>query len=298
MISAAELSLSDREISRGGSNPSSPRIALLDSYDGHNLGDASIQDAMVTNIGLRLPNAQFYGITLNSENFIDQHGVGGFPLVARYIPLFGMSHGRFAEQLKEGEDPGRVVGCGREIKSALKRVPMLRQCLPVLAIIPQEICHLVAGYRFLRTKDLLVVSGGGQLNEEWGGAWGHPFALFKWAALARIAGVPYVFASVGTGRVVSSASRMFVSAALRMARYRSYRDKNTREVAAGLIGRAAADPVVPDLAFSLPSSELSHKTGRSLRLALLRMPNPGGLLRTALSTTATCGKWRRSYRVS
>jgi polysaccharide pyruvyl transferase WcaK-like protein len=260
-ISTGEFSSLGHKISRGGSPSSSPRIALLDSYLGNNLGDASIQDAMIANIGLRLPNAQFYGITLNSENFVDQHGVGAFPLVARYIPSYGMSHERYAEQPKERESPRRAVAWGRAIKSALKRVPILRLCLPALATIPREIFHVVGGYRFLRGKDLLVVSGGGQLSEEWGGAWGHPFALFKWAVLARFARVPYVFASVGSGVVTSRAGRLFVSAALRMARYRSYRDKNTREIATGLMGRVAADPVVPDLAFSLPSSELPPPSG-------------------------------------
>jgi polysaccharide pyruvyl transferase WcaK-like protein len=260
MISAADLSLGSK-ISRPSSQLSSPRIVLLDCYHGGNLGDASIQDAMVTNIGLRLPNAEFYGITLNSENFVGQHGVGAFPLAARHIRWYGMSYGRYSEQRGEEKRPGRVVALGRQIKGALKRVRILRQCLPVLAIIPREIFHMVAGYRFLRRKDLLVVSGGGQLNEEWGGAWGQPFALFKWAVLARIARVPYAFASVGTGKVKSRTSRLFVSAALHMACYRSYRDKNTREIATGLMGGAAADPIAPDLAFSLPSSELPLPAG-------------------------------------
>jgi polysaccharide pyruvyl transferase WcaK-like protein len=255
MISTPDLSPLGSKISLGGSQLS-PRIALLDCYHGSNLGDASIQDSMVANLGIRLPNTEIYGITLNSKNFVDQHGVGAFPLAARYIRWYGMSYGRYAEQPKEQESHGRVVAWGREIKSALKRVPILNRCLPVLAIIPQEILHVVGGYRFLRTKDLLVVSGGGQLNEEWGGAWGQPFALFKWAVLARIARVPYAVASVGTGKVTSGISRLFVASTLRMACYRSYRDKNTREIATGLMQGAAADPVAPDLAFSLPSSEL------------------------------------------
>jgi polysaccharide pyruvyl transferase WcaK-like protein len=42
-----------------------------------------------------------------------------------------------------------------------------------------------------------------------------------------------------------------------MARYRSYRDENSKKVVvARLLGRAVSDPVVPDLAFSLPSSAL------------------------------------------
>jgi polysaccharide pyruvyl transferase WcaK-like protein len=256
MISAADLALLGSKIGSPRNELGSHRVVLLDCYHGGNLGDASIQDAMVINMRLKLPNAEFYGITLNSENFVHQHGVGAYPLAARQISWYGMSYGRYSEQGGKEERPGRVAPLGRQIKGALKRVPVLRQCLPVLAIIPREIFHAVAGYRFLRRKDLLVVSGGGQLNEEWGGAWGQPFALFKWAVLARMARVPYAFASVGSGKVESRTSRLFVSAALHMACYRSYRDKNTKEIATRLMARAAADPVAPDLAFSLPSSEL------------------------------------------
>lgn len=85
---------------------------------------------------------------------------------------------------------------------------------------------------------------------------GHPFALFKWAILSRLARVPFVVVSVGAGKLSSGISRYFLSVALRAAAYRSYRDKKSREIAAGLRHRAGLDPVVPDLAFSLPSSEL------------------------------------------
>src|SRR5215813_12015498 len=45
------------------------RIALLTPYNGGNFGDAAIQDAMIANIRLRLPGAQFSGICLNCDNF-------------------------------------------------------------------------------------------------------------------------------------------------------------------------------------------------------------------------------------
>lgn len=122
--------------------------------------------------------------------------------------------------------------------------------------LPREIHHSIQGYHFLRAHNLLIVSGGGQLDEEWGGPWGHPFALFKWAVLARVARVPYAVASVGACKVTSSVSRLFLSAALGMARYRSYRDENSKKFVVGLMDRAVRDSVVPDLAFSIPPSEL------------------------------------------
>ena len=60
-----------------------PRVALVTPYDGGNLGDAAIQDSMISNLRLRMPDVQFLGITLNGDNFVTQHGATvTFPLLA------------------------------------------------------------------------------------------------------------------------------------------------------------------------------------------------------------------------
>jgi len=242
------------------------RIALLTPYSGGNLGDAAIQDAIIANLRLRVPNLQFSGLTLNGDNFVERHGTCAFPLYASCRPLYGL-HRRRVTDPRHGGSSARPPSATRltSLKQMLSRAPGLGWCLkaihPLAERVYGELLHSVLGYRFLRKHHLLIVSGGGQLDEEWGGPWGHPFALFKWAVLAWIARVPYVVASVGACKINSAACRLFLSAALRMARYRSYRDKNSREIAAGLLRRAAQDPVVPDMAFSLPSSELPPPAG-------------------------------------
>lgn len=232
-----------------------PRIALLTPYNGGNLGDAAIQDAMIANIRLRLPAAEFSGICLNCENFIDRHGIAAFPLCAGAKRFYSMSNVRMSD---------RHTAASREskrwttvIKRALRRVPVLGWSLKAIWGCLREVGHWVKGYRFLKTQDLLIVSGGGQLNEVWGGPWSQPLALFKWATLARIAQIPYVIASVGVGTGRSRIARFFLSNALRIAAYRSYRDRHTREFAAGLASIAIQDPIVPDLALSLRVSRLS-----------------------------------------
>jgi polysaccharide pyruvyl transferase WcaK-like protein len=245
-----------------------PRIALLTPYTGANLGDASIQDAMIANIGCRLPGVEFCGITLNCDNFVERHGIGAFPLLAHL-----QVRGTFQESF---EDSNKYDSFGtthsysssvisiNKLKTLLRATPALgrwlkvvRRIVNVLARIPLEVCHSIAGYRFLRTQHLLIVCGGGQLNEEWGGAWQHPFGLFKWAVLAKLARVPYAVSSVGAVKITSSASRIFVTAALRMACYRSYRDTHSKDIVTALLEQAGGDPVVPDLAFSIPSSALT-----------------------------------------
>jgi len=258
---------SARQSSREGRSAACPRIALLSPYSGGNFGDAAIQDAMITNIGLRLPNVQISGVSLNCDNFARRHRVTrAFPLLA-HIRLYGIfcpGVGQRPTTSWLGQRPTTKGDNNRGsnkrlsgVKRALKKLPVLWQCLKILARCSIEAQHFVQGLRFIRTQDLLVVSGGGQLEEVYDGAWRHPFGLFKWAVLARFARVPYVVVSVGLGKVDSTPSRLLLSAALRMARYRSYRDEHSKKlVVARLLGRAVSDPVVPDLAFSLPSSTL------------------------------------------
>jgi polysaccharide pyruvyl transferase WcaK-like protein len=245
------------------------RIALLTPYSGNNLGDAAIQDAIIANIRPRFPNAAFSGISLNCANFLERHGTNAFPLHATNRPYCGMSDQEklettgSAERTPQGSDQGKVRLM--PIRNVLSRVPLLGWCLKKIylggKVVWGEGRHAVEAYRFLRAHDLLVVSGGGQLDDEWGGPWGHPFALFKWSVLARIARIPCGIASVGVGKVTSIKSRWFLSAALRMARYRSYREKNTRKAAASLLPQAEADSVIPDLALSLRDSQLPEPAG-------------------------------------
>jgi polysaccharide pyruvyl transferase WcaK-like protein len=238
-----------------------PRIVLLTPYNGGNLGDAVIQDSVIANLRLRLPDAQFSGVSLNSDNFIARHGVEGFALLETDSPFYRMAHGRVEDWR---EDSGEPNDKGR-IRSLVTSVPLIGNVLKLIyggvKRLRREIHHSIGAYRFLRTKDLLMVSGGGQLDEEWGGPWHHPYALFKWAVLARLVGIPYVVASVGACKAKSRTSRFFLSWALGMADYRSYRDKNSRDIAASLRASAAEDKIVPDLAFSLPSSELPPSAG-------------------------------------
>ena len=253
------------------SNERDCRIALLTPYDGGNLGDAAIQDAMIENIRRRLPRVRLSGISLSSESFLKQHGVESFPLCETDRPFYRMARGA-SKELPTEEQPsipatGRLAVPIRAAKTILRRVPFLKAGLKTARAGMKEVRHWIEGYRFLRTQDLLIVSGGGQLDEEWGGPWGHPFALFKWAILARMARVPYAIASVGTCKVHSATSRLFVSVALSLARYRSYRDTNSRDLAAGFLPRVSSDPIVPDLAFGLSVSELQQSTSIRLRAA-------------------------------
>ena len=244
------------------------RVALLTPYGGANFGDAAIQDAVIANLRSRLINLCVSGITLSSDNFLERHGERAFPLCASSVPFYGMYNPWKSEQIDNNDSQlnARVSkGWRNALKESLRKIPgarlLGRKLQPYFATIRREVRHTVQGFRFLRTQDLLIVSGGGQLDEEWGGPWGHPYCLFKWAMIAKFARIPFAIVSVGAGKTASPLSRFFLSIALRLARYRSYRDMNSRSIATNCLSRAGEDAVVPDLAFSLSSSVLPSSAG-------------------------------------
>ena len=249
-------------------NSNCPRAAVLTPYTGGNFGDAAIQDALIANLRTRLPDIQISGISLNSDNFLKRHGTDAFPLCALKIPFYEMYNPWRPEESGEAERStadklsSRV---SRFLRGGLRRIPGARRIGKKLqfyfANTRQELAHILDGYRFLRSQELLIVSGGGQFDEEWGGAWGHPYSLLKWAILARFARIPFVIASVGVGKVGSATSRFFLGMTLRLARYRSYREVHSQRAAAKWYRGAQKDLVIPDLAFSLPPALMPPSSG-------------------------------------
>ena len=249
-------------------NQRPPRIALLTPYTGGNLGDAAIQDGAILNLRSRLPDVEFSGITLKCSNFLAKHGTSAFPLVGAGIPFFRMEVEGASWEVNRpsgGTRQGILRGMFRRIpgKRSLKRVRKFAASSWKFA--KEEVTHAFEGYRFLRAHDLLLISGGGQLDEEYGGAWGLPYALFKWAFLAKLAGTPCAMASVGAGKIESPFSRKFIWAALRLCCYRSFREGHSRDIAAALYSGAMNDAVVPDLAFSLPLETIASLRESGIR---------------------------------
>ena len=233
-----------------------PAFALVTPYNGGNLGDGAIQDAVIHNIRQRFPDAAIYGITLNPADTAERHGIPSYPIAGFSVREYSVaSPPPITTHPADGHLPGRGASLARRIKKALMRgsVQIARLLLPRgwPWIARCELPHIVNGFKFLRDVDFLVVSGGGQLDEFWGEAWGHPYALLKWSVLARLRRARPIFLSVGFGELDSRLGRFFTRTALRLAAYRSYRDAGSRD----LMQRAGFrrdDPVFPDLAYSLP----------------------------------------------
>jgi polysaccharide pyruvyl transferase WcaK-like protein len=225
------------------------RIGLISPYSGGNLGDAAIIGATIRNLRKRVPGVRILGLTLNPDDSRRRHGIEAFPLAAVSRPYYTLVR---SDNSRVEEQPSVK---SRQIKNWLKQIPLLGTSLRAIRVCRDELAHMAAARRVVRGLDRLIINGGGALDESWGGPWGHPWTLFKWAVLSRVSGIPLSFVSVGKSFLKSPLSRFFIRIALGLADYRSYRDQESKIDVETLID-ARNDPVYPDLAFSYPSPAL------------------------------------------
>ena len=64
------------------------KVALLTPYDGGNLGDAAIQEALIGNFRKYDPQVQLSGITLHPESTAARHHIPCYPLAAISRPYY------------------------------------------------------------------------------------------------------------------------------------------------------------------------------------------------------------------
>lgn len=201
------------------------RFVLITPCGHGNLGDAAIQDTVIAQLRDRFEQPDIVAATLNPADTERRHGVRAFPLIGVSRPGYG-----------------------------IRMTPDDSHAATWPGILRRETRHALAAFRLLRGADALIVSGGGQLDEFWGGPWGHPFTLLKWITLARLRGVRVLVLSVGVGTLDSRAGRFFARRALALAHYRSYRDAGSKALMRAA-GFTRDDPVYPDLAYGAPLPE-------------------------------------------
>lgn len=223
-------------------------------YTGTNLGDWAIQEATIANVKERHPEASLHLVTILPTDTEELHGVPSVPINSLEPWPDDSAFTAAAAEPEDGHADARPEArmLGR-IKESLKSVKFayaaLKPTVDALRLARGELRHVGRTYRFLRDVDLLVVSGGGQLDEYWGGPWDHPYALFKWGLLAKATGTRFVVLSVGTCDLESKMSLFFIRQTLRLASYRSYRDRKSKELLHPM-EFTRSDAVYPDLAFS------------------------------------------------
>jgi polysaccharide pyruvyl transferase WcaK-like protein len=234
------------------------KIGLLTPYTGDNLGDAAIQSAVIHNLRARLPDVEFCMFTLNPPKTSALHEVPSLPITGIIVDFYSNP----LSCQENGDAPAHTSARRPGLVRKLRNHPALRarfqpawcffKRLVTSVFIPgTEIRHIVEMYRLLRGFDLLLVSGGGQVDNYWGGVMGQPYTLFKWGLLAKAAKTEFIFLSVGVDKIDCKLSRAAIRGALQLARYRSYRDSGSKQLLADM-KFTHEDRVMPDLAFSYP----------------------------------------------
>jgi polysaccharide pyruvyl transferase WcaK-like protein len=214
-------------------------IGLLDHMGYGNLGDAAIQEAVIANIKKRIPNARFVGFSLVPDDTTKRHGIPCYPI--RWdcpTPANAAS-----------QTAGTVRPKSR-LKLALKSNPLVYTWVKPASDVAREAVFWVRSYQALRSLDLLIVSGGGQLCELWYGPWSHPYTVFKFSLLSKLACRRLYFLNVGAGPLEHPLSRFFAKWAVRLANYRSFRDDDSRDLVRSL-GVKAKTHVYPDPVYAL-----------------------------------------------
>lgn len=278
---------------RGGE---ASRIGILSHVGNRNLGEEATITAVLANLRARLPSAEFVGFTIRPADTRRRHSIPAFPLrrgISREPPPSLYERRRRAEAPAPngdsdsgGRDHDRPPVL-RWLAAVFKKVPGLRPLVRLLRSglrstvdVVAEVPFLARSYRRVRNFDLLLIVGTQQVRDFPQGPWRYPFTLFKWTALARLAGVPVAYAGIGAGQVTTRLGRVQLRWALEMADYRSFRDPGSLEVARDL-GVSGACEVVPDLALSLRIGS-EENTGRGRVVGINVMPfmdpnywNPG-----------------------
>ena len=218
------------------------RVALISPYGGGNLGDATIMESAIHALRRRRPGAgiaNIVGLTLNPRVVQERHGIPGFPCAGFRLP----SYGSLDESAPRPDDTGPLA-------RMVTAVTPLRKARTLGRTVRSELGHRQRARDFLSGFDAVVVAGGGQLDELWGGPFGHPYALWKWGQLAHEVRARYLILSVGVGKLHSRLSRLFTRRALALADACSFRDPGSLEMAA--FADVSRAQVVPDLAYAAP----------------------------------------------
>ena len=225
------------------------KIGLLHHVGGGNLGDGATLEAVAGNIKRRWPNAEIVAFSMNPDDTERRHGI--------------RSHALRQSCWSIGYGP---TGADATFKARVKavtrkygRVFYLLKAAGAVVRLPiemlRELSFLASSRRTIKSFDLLIVSGGGQLTEK-DGPWGFPYTILKWVVLARSAGVRCIFLNVGAGPLNQPLSRFFARRALMAADYVSLRDDKSRTLVYE-IGFAGESRVCPDNVYGLevPTTE-------------------------------------------
>jgi len=204
--------------SASGAAPA-PRVGLFGLLGSGNIGNDASLDAVLGYLRSHHPDAALDAMCMGPDQVRARYGFGAIPLLwyQRY------------EQRASG-----VIATGLKVLG--KVVDPFRTA------------------SWVRRHDVVIVPGMGVLEASVPlHPWGVPYTMFQLSALGRLFGTKVALVGVGASVIRQPATRWLLVQAARLAFYRSYRDAHSRDALRQQGVDTSADPVHPDLVFSLPS---------------------------------------------
>ena len=211
------------------------RVAFYGHFDSSNFGNECSLKAIIQRLRQMHPGVTFLCVTNGPEKTIAAHDIEAAPITRKFVTSWEprTALGRWARRLTLGG--------------------------------PLELVRWFTDLRALRGVEAFILPGTGVVTDAYGLlSWG-PYSLFRWSLLAKLSGAKLWFISVGVGPLYSQLGRFFTKCTFGMADYRSYRELAGKECLVGVgFERGRADPVFPDLAFSLalPPAPVVRPGGR------------------------------------
>ena len=195
-------------------------IALFGAFGVGNLGNECTLQAMIFHVRRLIPGAEIICVCSDPAAVSSTYRIPAVPI--RQAPLLPLAN-RFARVLRR-----------------------------IFVGIPREFARVYKNFRALKGLEMLVMTGTGMLGDVGIGPFGLHYDILKWSLVAKLRGCKLLFVSVGVGPLTNPISKRFVRMSLALANYRSYRDEFSKQYLKELHLNRPADPVFPDLAFSLP----------------------------------------------
>ncbi|AMV39210.1 polysaccharide pyruvyl transferase family protein [Planctomyces sp. SH-PL62] len=250
------------------------KVALLAHIGKGNLGDEATMATAIENIRIRRPDTEIHAFTLNPIDTEARHNVPSHPLRRLRI-----STNPAATTQSAAHYGFSIWSLFERIKDIVKQIPLISTALRglsngmnVAGSSVLDFVFFVQSSRRLKDTDVVVIVGGGQLGDYFGGPWGFPYNLLGWSLLARIRRADVVYLSIGAGPINSPLSRFFLRSALSLANYRSFRDEGSLRLIESL-GGTKKNHVFPDLVHGLSVSiSNTRKTGDASVIGINPLP--------------------------
>ncbi|MCA1494691.1 polysaccharide pyruvyl transferase family protein [Ensifer sp. NBAIM29] len=204
------------------------RIALFGLFGCGNLGNDGSLEAMIEFLRHRRPDAELVCICDNPDEVTRKFGIATRP-----------------------------ISWSRHLSGVARKLDRL------FLKIPGKMVDLAQTLRHIRNFDLVIVPGTGILDDFGERPYGMPFDIFRWCLGARVVGARIALVSIGAGPIRHGLSRRLMTAAARMAHYRSYRDSQSKEFMESIGLDTGRDLIFPDIAFKLqaPRNPLPGSAG-------------------------------------